>query len=299
MINRPKYRIGVVSFLNAWPLTEDLQQHFPDAEIISLVPSILEKKLFSGEIDVALLSSITYASISSQIRYLPDLGISSDGEVASVNLFIRPDQLNRALLEVQKKRINAYPLNTLKPDPLSDEVLGILLNKIRSVNLDPASKTSNALLQILLGTFLENKEMPHLQLPDLESKEKERIDSADATLLIGDMALEAGRKYPYIDLGLWWKRSFHLPFIYALWQIRSDLGEASFADIQTRLQLAYRTGRKKRESYAAKYLLLHPHSRLKKRDLVEYLTNNIHYELGERHIEGLQKFYEKLSKTEM
>src|SRR5512141_626365 len=138
-------RISLVDFLNARPLTWGLLHDPPPGVLVSRdVPSVCADKLARGEADVGLIPSIEYQRIPG-LLVVPRLGIAASSEVRSVLLVSR----------VSRERI-------------------------RSVALDPASRTSAVLTRILLARryglhpeFIEGGG-----------------DETDARLVIGDPALK-------------------------------------------------------------------------------------------------------------
>src|SRR5260370_39611227 len=109
-------RISLVDFLNARPLTWGHLHAPPTSVSVSRdLPSVCAQKLADGSADVGLIPSIEYQRIAS-LRAVPGLGIAAASEVRSVLL-------------------------------ISD----VSREKIRSVWLDPASRTSAALVRILLN----------------------------------------------------------------------------------------------------------------------------------------------------
>ena len=112
-------RISVVDFLNARPLTWGLLHDPPPGVSVSRdLPSVCAAKLASGEADVGLIPSIEYQRIPG-LKVVPGLGIAASSEVRSVLL-----------------------------------VSDVSREKIGSVALDPASRTSAALTRILLKRVL-------------------------------------------------------------------------------------------------------------------------------------------------
>src|SRR6185295_3564465 len=101
-------------YLNSKVLTYGLQQSTERYTFETHVPSVLAKKLRNGLIDVALLSSIEFFR-NPRYQIVPNISVSSHGEIWSVQLYHR------------------------KP-----------LKLARRIGLDPASETTNALLQIIL-----------------------------------------------------------------------------------------------------------------------------------------------------
>ena len=96
------------------------------------------------------------------------------------------------------------------------------LEEIRSVSLDPASRTSNNLLRCLLAEF-------HGLNPVFETGGEAPVDARHARLLIGNQAIRyreqnlAGVRY--LDFGEEWLARTGLPFVYAVWQIRPEVAE--------------------------------------------------------------------------
>ncbi|HLN92775.1 MAG TPA: MqnA/MqnD/SBP family protein, partial [Thermoanaerobaculia bacterium] len=108
-------RFSVVDFLNARPLIWGLLENPPPGVHVSRdLPSVCADKLASGEADVGLIPSIEYQRIS-DLRVVRGLGIAAASEVRSVLLVSR----------VPRERI-------------------------RSLSLDPASRTSAVLTRLLL-----------------------------------------------------------------------------------------------------------------------------------------------------
>jgi chorismate dehydratase len=157
-------------------------------------PAALCRKLARGDLDVALVSSLEYLR-NPIYRIIDDVSIAARGQVYSV--------------------VVAHQAS---------------LREIRSIELDPASETSVALLQLLLR---ERK---------LEAKigplERTYPNELRAKLLIGDQALrfraEHGSKFKYWDLAEAWREMTGLPFVFALWLIRPEVDGAK--EIATKLR---------------------------------------------------------------
>ena len=92
------------------------------------------------------------------------------------------------------------------------------LRDVRSVALDPASMSSANLLRVLLAEY-------HDLRPAFGRE-------GGAQLLIGNQAIdfrraEEGRSdWKFFDLGEEWKRSTGLPFVFAVWALRSGTNDA-------------------------------------------------------------------------
>ncbi len=98
------------------------------------------------------------------------------------------------------------------------------ISNIEEIELDPAAETSVNLLRCLLA---ELNLTPCLV--------RSSTLSPPGRLLIGDQAIQFrqkhGEKFHYWDLGEQWKRIVDLPFVYALWLVRPEVGDAkSIAD---------------------------------------------------------------------
>jgi predicted solute-binding protein len=169
----PSIRVGSVPYLNAQPLTWAIASSISKAE-----PSSLAAELRAGKLDVALVPLMEVLEAPAGLyRIVHSVAIGSQRNVYSVYL----------------------------------NYTGAL-GKIRTVALDPASKTSVELARLVLEKFHRLK--PRYVSPD---------EPADAQLLIGDRALAHRQAHPeqnYLDLGEAWREQTRLPFVFALWAIR-------------------------------------------------------------------------------
>ena len=178
--NFESLRIASVPFYNAWPLTRFLDEELPQAELFSMYPSAMREAFANGQIDVALLPVAEITNISGA-EIIADACIGSYGAVQSVLL-----------------------------------VSKIPLEKIRTLALDSASRTSVTLAKIMLQRFY-SIEPEYVPLDFGQSLNRCR---ADALVVIGDRALAfdpSGHwKFRY-DLGQWWYEKTGLPFVFAAW----------------------------------------------------------------------------------
>ncbi len=232
-------RLGAVPYLNAKPLIDALRDR-PDVTLSYATPSRIGKALRSGKLEAGLLPSLELAAHPGS-RAVDGVAIASDGPVRSVLLFSR------------------------RP-----------LKRIRRLGLDPASRSSNALVRILLAEAYGVK--PEI----LRGKGRE---GAEAILLIGDAALQGlpGPWEEVLDLGAAWKKLSGLPFVYALWAGRA-LSPAA-ADL---LREAKRKGTARLEAIARTEA---PASGIPAGKVLRYLSESIRYELGRREREGMQAFF--------
>jgi chorismate dehydratase len=156
--------------------------------------------------------------------------------------------------------------------------------EIRSVALDASSRTSVALAKILLqkrmGFRPEYVSLP----PDPEAM----LKSCDAALLIGDAALKVRLEaYETTDLAELWVQWQRQPFVFAFWACRTGIHLP--ADLPSIFREAKEWGLQRREEIA---LVFSRRLNLQVQFLENYLRDNIDFNLGERHLEGLRRFYE-------
>lgn len=250
-----RLRLSIVEFLNALPLAYGFTHGYFDdiVEVSRDAPAVCARKLAAGEADVGLVPAIATQTIPG-VKVVPELCIAADGEVRSVILLSR------------------------RP-----------LARVRRVAADPASRSSVALLRIL---------MKELHGVDLELNETggpvtRLLEEHDAVLAIGDRALRAQRPGRSVasgprvhDLAALWKRLTGLPFVFALWAVAPgvELGEAAGAFALSRalgighLPAIVAEARRK--------------VRLTEPELEAYFRRHLVYELGRDEMAGLLLFFQ-------
>ena len=88
------------------------------------------------------------------------------------------------------------------------------LEKIEKVLLDYQSRTSVALLKILIEDFWKIK----VDFEDTSGDYQSKIAGTTAGLIIGDRALQQRKISPFIyDLGAEWQKFTDFPFVFAAW----------------------------------------------------------------------------------
>ena len=253
MLNRrDRLRVGAVSYLNTKPLVFGIEELAPYADVILDVPSRLAQRLETGELDVALIPSIEFFQ-SPEYTIVSDACIACRGPVLSVKLLSRcpPEQ-------------------------------------IRTLALDEGSRTSVAMLRILL----ERRFGLRPQLSALALGADVQETTTDAVLLIGDRAIHppAGPYVDVWDLGDEWCRWAELPFVFAMWTARRgvELGELETALQEARnLGLAHLEQIARQESETVGLTVQACHA---------YLRDNLYFFLGEREQRGLHLFYEQATR---
>ena len=173
-------RVGVVHYLNSWPLAWSFLRGAatPGIEPVYLPPAQVAEGLRSGELAAGLLPSAELQRIPG-LAVVPGLCIASQHEVRSVLLVSR-----------------------------------VPFAEIRTLALDESSRTSAVLVQVLLAERFGVRPAAVPFRPDLDAM----LETADAALLIGDPALRVDRNgYEVIDLAAEWRALTGLPFVFAVW----------------------------------------------------------------------------------
>lgn len=205
------------------------------------VPSILSARFAAGEFDAALIPIFAVLERGGG-PVVDDVAIACDGAVHSVFLAYRGE-----------------------------------LKDVRSVAMDPASRTSVNLLRCLLRGFR-----------GIDFSESSAVEDADqARLLIGDPAMAfreaAGSDWNFFDLGEEWRRQTGLPFVFACWAIRHDrTGDQALADA---LRSAKRAGLARLDVIAG--------TQADPEFARHYLTESIRFDFGEREKESVGVFVAK------
>jgi chorismate dehydratase len=213
-------------------------------EVVLDHPAALCAELARGDLDVALVSSFEFMR-NPIYRIIDDIAIASEGEVYSV--------------------IVAYDDETPLPE----------------IELDAASVTSIALLNCLVserGEKFHSIEAAPDQLAPLRA--------GRSRLLIGDQAIRFrerfGERYHYWDLGEEWRGLVKLPFVYALWLIRPEFGEAN--------ELANRLRGLRDENLGKIDNLIAQEKEFDPVFCRRYFTRHLRFTFGEQEKKGLRQF---------
>jgi len=258
-----RLKVGAVSYLNTKPLVHGLPAEDDDFELIFDLPSRLADRLSAGELDVALIPSIEFFQ-NPAYAIVSDACIGCRGPVWSVKLFSR-----------------------------------VPVSEIKTLALDEGSRTSAALVQILLQERYKRLDHPALHLYERSPLSPQLLplpigahweDSpADAILLIGDRAMHppVTNFEEVLDLGDVWCRWAELPFVFAMWVARPGIGDTT--ELATRLALARDRGVAHLNDIAAAEASRYELSR---DQCLRYLRDNLHFTLGPRELAGLRLFYD-------
>lgn len=250
-------RIGRIHYANLFPIFHMLEKTAgsPHYEFIEGVPSVLNRLLWEGQIDISPSSSIEYLRHEEAYTLLGDHSVSSFGAIGSILLF--------------SKR----PIETLG---------GF------TVLTSSQSETSVALLDIILKKFYE-LDCP---LRSTNSHLSKAMESYPAYLLIGDDALREALRWPklYIyDLGDIWYKTTGLPSVFALWIARKDCSKDNplvLEHFKKDLDASKKEGLKNLKAIAKEFPLK---DLLSEEEFVSY-WKGISYDFGEEHKKSLALF---------
>ena len=241
-------RIGAVSYLNTKPLVFGLAERLPEAEIVFDLPSRLADDLSCGELDVALIPTVEYFQ-DPGYKIVSDACIACRGDVYSVSLL---SQCHSA--------------------------------DIKTLALDEGSRTSAALVQVLLKKRLGI--IPELHPFPIGSDLQEL--ETDAVLIIGDRAMHVDKsKFAETwDLGQEWVDWTGLPFVFAMWTARADL-ELDLSSIEQALSAARDEGVQNTAQIAAQHS---SELGISQQQCEVYLRDHLYFYLGERERQGQELF---------
>ena len=242
-------RVSFIEFLNAVPLGWGFLegQYAGTLDVAFGVPSECARRLAEGEADVGLIPVIECCRIPG-VRVLPDICIASRQEVKSVYF-----------------------------------VSKVPISQVSRVALDRSSRTSVALLKIILERFHGCGPIEYtVEDPDLE-KMLERYDGA---LVIGNNAMQvAGSSHRVYDLAAEWFRFSGLPFVFAVWAVRPEV------TLGDRLRLFYESRERGLRSMEAIARLYAGRLGLELAEMRQYLLN-LNYVLDDGSRRGLKTFLE-------
>jgi len=261
----PKLRLGKINFLNVLPIYYPLEAGLTANPFVIVpgVPSELNELCASGALDISPVSSIEYARRADLYYIVPDLSISSAGEVKSVLL------LSRMPIE----RLSGKVVLTSSKSHTSIGLLKVLCRLRYGVDL--RFETGDC------SDYLAGPGLP------------------DACLTIGDEALRFGRSglFPHaLDLGTAWFEWTGLPFVFAVWVIRKDTVTEKNGQIANAIEALLSSKRWGRanidticEQAARTGLMEIP-------ELEEYYRC-LRFDLNEPELKGLKLFYSFLFQT--
>lgn len=262
------FTLGVVSYLNALPLYRTLETR-GQMRVLRAVPSKLAAMLERRDCDAAIMPVVDFLrGTGSQIISDACIGtkLAGEGAVQSVLLF------HRAPLE-----------------------------KVQSVAVDTGSHSSVALTRVLLADAYGVLPRFFEHAPNLA----QMLQQHEAALLIGDAALEAkaavevsvdNPRHHILDLGAAWKKHTGLPFVFAAWIARQDLGASKAQELGQVLSAARDEGFANLPQIVAENPI---ETTIPKPQIEKYLREAVEFHFSEAHRAGLEEFRRRCVKYDL
>lgn len=246
ILNLEKIRVGAVNYLNTKPLIYGLEKGMmsDQVELIIDYPANIAASLLDNKIDIGLIP-VAVLPLMKEYHIISEYCIGAVEDVASVCLF-------------------------------SD----VPINEIKTILLDYQSRTSVALLKILLKEYWRITP----EFVNTSENYQQFIKGTTAGLVIGDRALQQRKVSKYIyDLAGTWIDFTKLPFVFAAWTSNKYLSETFIHQFNV----------------ANKYGLDHlqdviDQNSFEPYSLEKYYTQNISFILDSPKKEGLELFLSKL-----
>jgi chorismate dehydratase len=216
IINRGRknlLKIGKIPFANLFPIFYELQNECDcsNYDFIEGVPSLLNRKLRNGEIDLSPSSSIEFLRYHDRYIFIEGHSLSSKGPIESIFLISR----------IPIDKLTGMKVLTSSQSDTSVVLLNIILKKFYQIEcfFEPTDENIESLL---------NKADAFLCIGDDALKAKKTITNkklqiANEKLFKNSELRTLNFELTYIyDLGDLWFKNTGLPFVFALWIVRKD-----------------------------------------------------------------------------
>jgi len=241
-------KISVVQYLNSVPLVWGMLKGNQQGryELSFTTPAACADAVRQGKADLGIIPSIEYQRME-KAQILSGISIATKEEAKSVLL-----------------------------------LSNVPIEEVKTVAVDNSSRTSAALLRILMRKFYSR----FITVTPAAPKPADMLKRADAALVIGDPALSFdGQVAEVYDLGAEWKKFTGLPFVFALWVGRQAAKPARFRkDFEDSRDFGLAHVDDIAAEYASKVNLRPAGAKV-------YLTQNIDYSLDAENRKGLRLFY--------
>ena len=238
-----KIKISAVSYTNTKPFIYGIEHSEIKNKIeLSLdVPSDSATKLIDGKVDIGLIPVAA-------IPFVPNANIIGSyciGSLGAVNsVFIFSD---------------------------------VEVSKVKTIKLDPQSRTSNNLARVLLKFYF---------IHEVEFVTDEYIKT-DAIVLIGDRTFGKKDDFAFVyDLGEEWMKFTGLPFVYAAWVANKEISALFIEEFDAALKLGL----------AHRNEVLKDLPSIGNFDLKDYLYNKLDFALTEEKRKALGLFLDYIKK---
>lgn len=243
-----KPRVSVVRYLNTVPLVWGMLHGEQQCkyELAFTTPARCADAVRNSEAEIGIIPSIEYQRIDG-LRIVDGVSIAANSEVKSVLL-----------------------------------LSNVPAESVRSVAADNSSRTSVALVRILLEKFYGCR----IEMTWADPEPDKMLKRSDAALVIGDPALAYRGPAPHVyDLAAEWRKFAGLPFVFAFWAGRED---ATLGELGEDLRNSRDYGLAHIDEIAAGCA---PKYTMRPEEVKVYLTQDIDYNLDEGHRRGLSLFY--------
>lgn len=238
-----KIKISAVSYTNTKPFIYGITHSGIQDQIeLSLdIPADCAAKLIDNQVDIGLIPVAAIPSVSNA-QIIGSYCIGSVGAVNSVFIFSK-----------------------------------VPATEIKTVLLDPQSRTSNNLAKVLLQFYFK---VDVVYTTDATQE-------TDAKVLIGDRTFGKAADFAYAyDMGEEWMKFTGHPFMYAAWVANKEIPEAFIADFDAALKLGLDHRKEVLET-------LPPITNF---DLEDYLMNKLDFELTDEKRVALALFLAYIAK---
>ena len=241
-----KIRISAVSYINTLPFIYGIENSgiLNQIELTKDIPSLCAQKLLENKVDLGLVPVAVIPELTSY-EIISDFCIGASGPVRSV-------------------------------------ILGsnCPLEEIKTILLDYHSRSSVMLTRILARHYWKID----VNWADTTDGFENRIKESEAGVIIGDKALSAEKKFPFVyDLAEEWIKFTNKPFVFAAWVANKKLNELFIHDFNDALEFGTKSIEKvvnsARNLNLPKYI-----------DLKEYLIKNIDYTFDSEKLAGMKLF---------
>ncbi len=268
-------RIGRIPYINCYPVYGAIDRGIVpiNGELIDGVPTVLNRAMAEGTLDVSVISAVEYARDAKKYLLLPDLSICSDGPVRSVVLFSK-----RPASELHGRRVLVS-----RSSMTSVALLELLFENVWDAK--PAFVPSNAEMVDVAG-FGDEEHDARLVIGDAALQLWSRLRSPELYPDVGD---PSQYRYAY-DLGAEWKNWTELPFVFAVWVAQRTAPVAEALAVHAGLIASRDWGLQHLETLASQAAIA---TGVHKGVCLEYLSG-LDYGLSYQHLAGLTEFFRRL-----